>query len=225
MKIQVWMLTGDNRQTAVEVARSVGIPHDQVLADLLPQAKHQKVKQLQRQGDVVCVVGDGINDCAALAQADIGMAIGAGSDIAIEAASVVLMKNDLWDVVTAIDLSKTTFNRIRWNYFWAFAYNTLGIPIAAGVFFPLLRRQLPPEIASLAMAFSSVSVVISSLLLRRYRKPEMPKLVAPAFSECCLRCERCQSLRRSCHNAGSGPCCSPTWTELSIREQIVRISG
>lgn len=170
MGISCWMVTGDNRRTAEAVASQIGI--DSVIAEVLPAQKSEKVRQLQYGGAVVAMVGDGINDSPALAAADVGIAIGAGTDIAIEAADMVLMKDNLLDVITAIDLSKATFSRIRLNYLWALIYNLLGIPLAAGLFYPL-GITIPPIVAGLAMAFSSISVLISSLLLKRYRKPNI----------------------------------------------------
>ncbi|KAG2488839.1 hypothetical protein HYH03_012637 [Edaphochlamys debaryana] len=163
------MLTGDNWRTARALAGTLGI--DQVNAETLPKTKAQKIRELQSQGHVVAMVGDGVNDSPALAAADVGVAIGSGTDIAIEAADYVLMRDDLEDVLVALDVSRRTFNRIRLNYLWAMGYNTLMIPVAAGVFYPLVHLQLPPWLAGLCMAFSSVSVVLSSLLLRRYKRP------------------------------------------------------
>lgn len=171
MKIRVIMCTGDNRRTAQVVAQELGISAENTVAEALPSTKHDLVKRLQSEGHVVAMIGDGINDSPALAAADLGFSVGTGTDIAMEAADVVLMKNDLRDVITALDLSRTTFNRIRLNFVWALGYNTLGIPIAAGVFFPLVKIRLPPELAAFAMAMSSVSVILSSLALRLYRKP------------------------------------------------------
>lgn len=159
------MITGDNQRVANAIAAQVGI--DQVIADVLPADKADQVKALQQDGKVA-FVGDGVNDAPALAVADLGIAMGSGTDIAIESGGIVLVKNDLRDVVKALVLSQKTFNRIKINLFWAFIYNTLGIPIAAGVFVGL-GLTLSPELAGLAMAFSSVSVVISSLMLNRVR--------------------------------------------------------
>jgi len=169
--MQVWMVTGDNRRTAHAIASMLGITN--MFAEVLPSEKAAKVRELQDRGLSVAMVGDGINDSPALVQADLGIAIGSGTDVAIEAAEVVLLRSDLRDVIVAMDLAQTTYRRIRINFAWAFLYNLLGIPIAAGVFYPLIHRALPPEVAGLAMALSSVSVVVSSLLLRLYRKPIM----------------------------------------------------
>ena len=173
MKINVWMLTGDNRRTAEAIAYELGIPREQVVAEVLPGEKSDKVVELQEAGKIVAMVGDGVNDSPALAQANLGIAIGAGADVAVEAADLVLVKSCLLDVICAIDLSRVTYQRIRLNMLWALGYNSLGIPIAAGVFFPLIKVVLPPEVAGFAMALSSVSVVVSSLLLRNYRPPKL----------------------------------------------------
>jgi len=171
MNIRCWLITGDNSNAALGVAEKIGIPSERVMSQVKPNDKANKVKSLQQEGYIVAMVGDGINDSPALAQADVGIAIGAGTDVAIEAANIVLIKNSLFDVITAIDLSKKTFNRIRINFICAVIYNVLAIPIAAGVLYPIFSRQVPPLIAGICMAFSSVTVVLSSLLLRYYKKP------------------------------------------------------
>ena len=165
--IEVYMLTGDNASTASAVAASVGIDH--VLSDVLPDGKASEVQKLQSQGKRVAMVGDGINDAPALVQADVGMAIGTGTDVAVESADVVLMRGDLSAVSAAIALSRATIRNIRQNLFWAFAYNVVGIPFAAGVFFAFGGPLLTPVFAGAAMALSSVSVVSNALRLKRFR--------------------------------------------------------
>ena len=168
MKNQVIMITGDNKRTGDAIAKQAGI--DRVLAEVLPEDKAAEIKKLQQEGLKVAMVGDGINDAPALTQADIGLAIGTGTDVAIESADLVLIKDDLRDVVMVMDLSRYAMNKIKQNLFWAFFYNTIGIPVAAGILYPFTGFLLNPLIAGAAMAFSSVSVVSNSLLMKRYRR-------------------------------------------------------
>lgn len=166
MGISVRMLTGDNRRAAEAIASEIGV--DEVIAEVLPQDKEAVIADIRDSGQTVAMVGDGINDTPALVRADVGMAIGAGTDVAVESADIVLMKNDLRDVVTAIRLSRAVIRNIRQNLFWAFFYNCLGIPLAAGVFYPLLGLRLSPMIGAAAMSLSSVFVITNALRLRRF---------------------------------------------------------
>jgi Cu+-exporting ATPase len=162
--LRVVLLSGDTRATAEAVARRVGIP--QVIAEMRPDQKHAVIEELRGAGHVVAMVGDGINDAPALAAADLGIAIGSGADVAIETAHVVLVRHDLRSVVQAIRLARATLSTIRQNLVWAFLYNLVLLPLAAGLLIPAFRIQLPPALAAAAMAASSVSVVTNSLLLR-----------------------------------------------------------
>ena len=167
MGIRVVMLTGDNRRTAEAIRRQLDI--DKVIAEVLPQDKEREIAALQQEGKTVAMIGDGVNDAPALARANVGVAIGAGTDVAIESADVVLMKNDLLDVVTAIRLSKAVIRNIKQNLFWAFFYNVLGIPVAAGVYYASLGLKLSPMIGAAAMSCSSIFVVTNALRLRRFQ--------------------------------------------------------
>ncbi|MGN0986086.1 MAG: heavy metal translocating P-type ATPase [Candidatus Enterenecus sp.] len=178
--LKVVMLTGDNRRTAQAIGGELGLT--QVISEVLPADKERQVAALQEVGEVVAMVGDGINDAPALARADVGLAIGAGTDVAIESADIVLMKSDLIDAVTAVELSRATIRNVKQNLFWAFFYNILCIPMAAGALYPLLHIQLSPMLASAAMSLSSVCVVTNALRLRFF-KPSIRRPDGPAVSE------------------------------------------
>ena len=167
--VEVVMLTGDNRATAERIGRELGI--QEVIAEVLPGDKASKIADLQRAGKKVAMVGDGVNDAPALAQADLGIAIGAGTDVAIETADVVLMRSDPLDVATAITIGRGTLRKMRQNLAWAVGYNAIAIPIAAGVFEPAFGLVLRPEIAALSMSGSSVLVAVNALLLKRLKLP------------------------------------------------------
>ncbi len=172
--VDVHMLTGDNRTTAIAIARQVALDPDSVIADVMPADKERHVRELQQTGAKVAMVGDGINDSPALARADVGLAIGTGADIAKEGADVVLMKSDLMDVARAIELSRATIRNIKQDLFWALFYNGIGIPLAAGVFYPFTGWQLSPMFGAAAMSLSSICVVTNALRLRTFA----PKVAA-----------------------------------------------
>ncbi len=164
---KVVIITGDNKRVGEAIAKQVGI--ETVLSEILPQEKAIEIKKLQKRGEIVAMVGDGINDAPALAQADLGIALGSGTDVAMKTGEIILIKDDLRDVVTAIDLSNYTLTKIKQNLFWAFFYNSVGIPIAAGILYPFTGWLLNPVIAAAAMAFSSISVALNALLMKRYK--------------------------------------------------------
>ena len=161
------MITGDNRRTAEAIARKVGI--DRVLAEVLPQDKAEEVRKLQAQGKKVAMVGDGVNDAPALAQAEVGMAIGSGTDVAKETGDIILIKDDIRDVVVALEVAKATMRKVKQNLFWAFFYNVMGIPLGAGLFYSFASVIISPELAGLMMAVSSVSVTLNTLLLKGFK--------------------------------------------------------
>lgn len=175
--LEVVMITGDNRRTADAIARKVGI--DRVLAEVLPQDKAEEVKKLQAQGKKVAMVGDGVNDAPALAQAEVGMAIGSGTDVAKETGDIILIKDDIRDVVVALEVAKATMRKVKQNLFWAFFYNTLGIPLGAGLFYAFASVVISPELAGLMMAVSSISVTLNTLLLKGF-KPSVGRGQRPA---------------------------------------------
>jgi Cu+-exporting ATPase len=164
--LETVMITGDNRRTAEAIARQVGI--DRVLAEVLPQDKAEEVKKLQALGKKVAMVGDGVNDAPALAQADVGIAIGSGTDVAKETGDVILIKDDVRDVIVALEIARATMRKVKQNLFWAFVYNVLGIPLGAGLFYPFLSLVVSPELAAAFMAVSSISVTLNTLLLKRF---------------------------------------------------------
>ncbi len=231
--IDVVMLTGDNKRTAEAIRRELQI--DTVIAEVLPEDKEQEIRDLQAKGKVVAMVGDGINDAPALARADVGIAIGAGTDVALESADVVLMKNSLTDVVTAIELSKATIRNIKQNLFWAFFYNALGIPLAAGLLYPIAGWKLNPMYAAAAMSLSSIFVVSNALRLRRFRPKQLKRGVAVKKTVRIegMTCTHCQKRVEEALNKLSGLSAevdltqgiatievSGEWDEASVREAI-----
>lgn len=180
-KIEIVMLTGDNKLSAEAISNTLGI--DKVISEVIPQEKEREIIKLQKQGKKVAFVGDGINDSPALVRADVGIAIGSGTDIAIESADIVLLKDDLRDVDTAIKLSRATINNVKLSLFWAFIYNIIGIPVACGIFYPMFNLKLNPMIGALAMSFSSVCVVTNALRLRKFKNKNLENISVKKFTE------------------------------------------
>jgi Cu+-exporting ATPase len=205
MKIDVWMVTGDNARTACAIAQQLNLPPQRVVSEALPNAKVHQVRKLQQQhGKIVCFVGDGVNDSPALAQANVGISMGTGAAIAAEASDMVLVRGQyVADVCTAIDLCRVIFARIQWNFVWSLLYNCLGIPLAAGICFPLLHTRVPPTVAAIAMALSSVSVVFSSLALRLYQPPTIGGVGGPSFQSIATT-TRSSEQRRAAAAAAAG---------------------
>jgi len=179
MGISVHMVTGDNATVANRVAAATNIPQENVVANAMPWTKIERVRELMGSGYTVSFVGDGINDAPALAAADVGIAIGAGTQVAVDTASVVLVRSSLEDAVVALDISRRAFKTIRLNFIWALGYNLLAVPVAAGFFYPLVHMRLPPLVAASMMALSSISIVLTSLMLRTYRRPNMQSTARP----------------------------------------------
>lgn len=173
MGMDIWMVTGDSKRTAAAIARQLDLPGDRVIAEALPNSKVEQVRKLQSEGRIVAMVGDGINDSPALAEANVGISMGTGAEIATEASDMVLVSGRIGGICTALHLSRVIFRRIQWNFLFSMVYNVLSIPLAAGVFFPIFHTRLPPTVAAVAMALSSVSVVGSSLALRLYKPPDV----------------------------------------------------
>lgn len=190
MGIDIWMLTGDSTRTATAIAKRLNLPLSHVVSEALPFAKVEMVRELQSQGHIVAMVGDGINDSPALAEADVGMSMGTGAEIAAEASDMILVSGKVSDACVALDLSKVIFRRIQWNLVFSMIYNLLSIPLAAGVFFPIFHARLPPTVAAIAMSLSSVSVVCSSLAIRLYKPKDvyaLPRRRRISGSVNCLR--------------------------------------
>jgi soluble P-type ATPase len=211
--IEVVMLTGDNRATAERIGKQLGV--DTVIAEVLPGDKANQISQLQANGRVVAMVGDGVNDAPALAQADIGIAIGAGTDVAIETASIVLMRSDPLDIPTALAIGRGTLRKMRQNLGWAIGYNAIALPIAAGVFAPL-GLTLRPEIAALSMSGSSIIVAVNALVLKRLQLPRERPPVRRAIGTAISKMDPDAGLRNTCHRSRGD------WSKRGVRVQTNR---